>query len=236
MGDCKDGETREIAERKLTALCRILNEKLRSKKPDHILVVGCGSGREAAALARYFETRVVGIDIGNEFDRDAIEDATLIRMDATDIGFDADSFDLIYSFHALEHIRDYRRALSEMRRVLKMGGKFCVGTPNRNRMVGYLGSATSLTNKVKWNVADWRMRLLGRFRNEYGAHAGFSRRELLDDCRDTFGDAEDITNRYYSELYGSYHQYLTLAEQVGVAEWIFPCVYVCGTKIHISGM
>jgi ubiquinone/menaquinone biosynthesis C-methylase UbiE len=230
MRDRKDYELREIADRKTTALCTILNEKLRSQKPDDILVVGCGSGREAATLAQFFQSRVVGIDIKDNFAKDATQHAQLMTMNATALRFNGDSFDLVYSFHALEHIPDYQKALNEMRRVLKGGGKFCIGTPNRRRMIGYLGSATSLSNKVKWNITDWQMRLLGRFENRYGAHAGFSRRDLLHDCQQTFGDAEDITNAYYFELYRSQEQYLKLAEQFGFSEWIFPCVYVYGTK------
>lgn len=59
----------------------------------------------------------------------------LQRGDATSLDFADGRFDCIYSFHALEHIPDYRKALQEMRRVLAPGGTYCIGTPNRLRLV-----------------------------------------------------------------------------------------------------
>jgi len=32
--------------------------------------------------------------------------------------------------------------------------------------------------KLQWNLSDYRSRLMNRFRNELGAHAGFSEKEL----------------------------------------------------------
>jgi hypothetical protein len=36
----------------------------------------------------------------------------------------------------------------------------------------------TFANKLADNVRDWKDRLTGKFRNELGAHAGFSRGEL----------------------------------------------------------
>lgn len=43
--------------------------------------------------------------------------------------FDDDSVDLIFSYHALEHVSDYLFAISEIHRVLKHGGRLLVGLP-----------------------------------------------------------------------------------------------------------
>jgi predicted SAM-dependent methyltransferase len=43
--------------------------------------------------------------------------------------FEDNSVDLIFSYHAMEHIPDYLFALSEIYRVLKHGGRFLVGLP-----------------------------------------------------------------------------------------------------------
>lgn len=43
--------------------------------------------------------------------------------------FDDDSVDLIFSYHALEHIPDYLSAMAEMHRVLKHGGYLLLGLP-----------------------------------------------------------------------------------------------------------
>jgi len=69
----------------------------------------------------------------------------------------------------IEHVPDPQRSIVECARVLREGGYLYCGTPNCTRLVGYIGSRASLAEKVRWNLADWKMRLKGRFRNEYGA-------------------------------------------------------------------
>ena len=46
----------------------------------------------------------------------------MVRMDITDIQYPAESFDVIFCSHVLEHVPDDRRALREFYRVLKPGG------------------------------------------------------------------------------------------------------------------
>lgn len=52
-----------------------------------------------------------------------------IAVDATDIQFEDASFDSIVCMSALEHIKDYPQALSEMYRVLKPGGQLFLCVP-----------------------------------------------------------------------------------------------------------
>jgi SAM-dependent methyltransferase len=51
------------------------------------------------------------------------------NLDATDIKFDDDTFDLLICNHVLEHIPDDRRAMRELRRVLKPGGVAILQVP-----------------------------------------------------------------------------------------------------------
>ena len=221
-----------MSDRKIEVLCRLLSDQMDGQPIDRVLVVGCGSGREAAFLADYFSASVVGIDLGGDFDPEAAERADLRVMDATDLDLDDDAFDLVYSFHALEHIADPDRALDEMQRVLRPGGWYCVGTPNRSRLVGYVGSPTSLSNNVRWNLQDYRLRLQGRFRNELGAHAGFTADELSAKCRTAFGQTTEMTDEYYAELYGSGRgrPAVSLSTATGVSRFLFPCVYMTGQQ------
>jgi SAM-dependent methyltransferase len=46
----------------------------------------------------------------------------MIKMDVTDIRYPNDHFDVIYCSHVLEHVRNDRRAMSELYRVLKKSG------------------------------------------------------------------------------------------------------------------
>ncbi len=51
--------------------------------------------------------------------------------DVRDLPFRADSFDAIYSMGTIEHFDETERAVAEMARVLKPGGRAIVGVPNR---------------------------------------------------------------------------------------------------------
>jgi ubiquinone/menaquinone biosynthesis C-methylase UbiE len=201
-----------------------------STEPRRVLVVGCGDGTEAGVLARSLRAETIGIDIGHEFtfDHRAAAPAQLLEMDAQKLSFPDDSFDLIYSFHALEHIVSPKQALREMARVLRPNGAFIVGTPNKTRLIGYIGSAATFADKVRWNCVDWGMRLRGRWSNAAGAHAGFAEAELADLCAQAFGASEPISRQYYRMLYAQAPRAIRLFERTGVERYVFPAVYVVG--------
>ena len=88
-------------------------------------MIGCGTGEEAGILARAFKAETIGIDLATDaFDHQLAYPAKLLVMDARNLTFNNAYFDFVYSFHALEHITDPRRALIEMSRVLKRGGHY----------------------------------------------------------------------------------------------------------------
>lgn len=199
--------------------------------PRRILVVGCGSGLEAAILAQEFGAQTTGIDPNVDFDPACAALATLRQGDAVNLEFADQSFDLVYSYHALEHIPRYRTALAEMRRVLAEGGHYCVGTPNRLRLLGYMGSKdASPLQKLLWNANDWSARLRGRFRNEYGAHAGFSAAELGAALGGVFSSVQDITLQYYLEVYADRARLIEFVHGLGIARFVFPSIYFIGRR------
>ncbi len=53
----------------------------------------------------------------------------MLDLSTDSLPFDDDSVDLIFSYHTLEHIPDYLRALGEIHRVLKHGAPLLVGVP-----------------------------------------------------------------------------------------------------------
>ena len=140
MSNLEDGKTEKVA-----AIIRSTHTQEISK----LLVVGCGKGLEAAILAQQLGAEVTGIDLKDEFNATAGRYAELKIADATRLEFADGSFDYIFSYHALEHIEDPKQALREMHRVLIHDGGFWIGTPNRSRIVGYIGGKdTSLREKV----------------------------------------------------------------------------------------
>jgi SAM-dependent methyltransferase len=201
-----------------------------------LLVTGCGEAHEAEYLAEQLACNVKGIDIdlpdaARARSREGLE---LIQGSALELPYADASFDAIFSHHVIEHVGDHEKHLAEAKRVLRPGGAFYVGTPNRHRIIGYLGSfSATRTEKIKWNLQDYRDRLCGRFRNELGAHAGFSQRELDGLMGKHFGpDIHNITADYFRFKYGKKVPGALLA--VGLAKPLIdisvPAVYSVGFK------
>jgi ubiquinone/menaquinone biosynthesis C-methylase UbiE len=215
----------DAAARKVNATARLLGAVVASGR---ILVVGCGDGREAGQIARLLRADVTGIDVGGEFEFDhaVAKPATLINMDAQQLAFPPDSFDAVYSFHSLEHIPDPRLALAEMRRVLRPGGAWLIGTPNKRRAIGYIGSASPVRDRIRWNLNDWRYRATGRWSNEMGAHAGFTASELLEMCNHALGRASDVSDAYYRTLYSQKQRLINFLVRTGLRRWAYPAIYV----------
>lgn len=205
--------------------------KLRKEKelPANILVVGCGDGTEVACLGEYFPgSNVLGIDINAKqvsFNRCTIEPG-----DAQNMRFKNNEFDLIYSFHVIEHIPDPMKAIAEMSRVLKEKGDLLIGTPNRHRLVGYMSGNATLLEKIKWNLRDWRDKLKGRFRNELGAHAGYSHAEMQAMLTRHFSEVNDVTRQYYEEIYNSKKAFVKWIYKLKLHNLILPAVYYSAKK------
>lgn len=221
MSTLKDGKTEKVAE---------LISMNHPRPITSILVVGCGSGIEAAILAQTFHVNVTGIDLISNFDREAKKSARLEIGDAMSLQFSDGSFDFIYSYHTLEHIADPLLALKEMRRVLKNGGGYWIGTPNKNRIIGYIGSKdATLGQKVKWNINDWKARMEGKFLNELGAHAGFTSSELALLLTQIFSKTINMSDMYFKAIYEKKIPN-SLLKLHGISEHVYPSIYFMGTK------
>ncbi|HTN77489.1 MAG TPA: class I SAM-dependent methyltransferase [Pirellulaceae bacterium] len=168
--------------------CQQLDERgfQASHHEPRILVAGCGAGHEAAAIQQHFDATVDAIDIELQVDpRCQLIPKLLIReASVCDLPFSDETYDAIFYHHVIEHVDDPVRSLVEITRVLRPGGWLFIGTPNRHRLVSSVGAHkqtqwdATLANKLGDNWHDWKARLTGKFRNEFGAHAGFSQSEL----------------------------------------------------------
>ena len=182
---------------------RLIKEHL--PQAQRILVVGCGrSGKEVVDLAHALPAYIEGFDV--ELDPE-VNDLKTERYhiqlgDACAMGYPDSVFDAIFYHHVIEHVPDPQRSIVECARVLREGGYLYCGTPNRTRLMGYIGARASLAEKMRWNLADWKMRLQGRFRNEYGAHAGFTEAELDAMIRPHFREVTWLTSDYLWFKYG----------------------------------
>lgn len=208
-----------------------LIESFHGRPISNLLVVGCGTGLEAAILAQRLGTRVTGIDLEDRFDERARQAADLKTGDATALEFDDGSFDFIFSYHALEHISDPEKALKEMHRVMKPNAGFWIGTPNKSRLVGYIGGKdTSFREKFDWNIMDWKARLAGKFENELGAHAGYTSKELNTLLSSVFSKVDERTTEYFSTIYSHRNGLIKAIDASRMSHRIYPSVYFSGRR------
>ncbi|HUS82885.1 MAG TPA: class I SAM-dependent methyltransferase, partial [Dehalococcoidia bacterium] len=103
-----------------------------------VLDAGCGSGR----IFRYElqpGCRVVGVDVGAEL-RDNPNIADRVRGDVQQLPLADASFDAVLASHVMEHLPEPEKALAEVARVLKPGGRCLLLTPNRFHYVPLVAS------------------------------------------------------------------------------------------------
>ena len=223
-----DQVDRRALREKVEIIREIMRPYLTAGPPKRILVAGCGEGSEAMMVRHIFEAETVGVDLGLK-ERSVSKDGglELIPGDLSKLPFADNSFDFIYSYHVLEHVQDPGAVMLEMRRVLADPGYFFVGFPNRNRLVAYIGTHTGETNweKIKWNLNDYKDRIMGRFENKYGAHAGFSQKEFTERWAPAFGKVIPVRNEYMLSKYNQHSAAIRFLIWTGLSEFAFPSNY-----------
>jgi SAM-dependent methyltransferase len=187
--------------------CRTIESAGRIGPEPRIFVAGCGEGHEALFIRRELGGSLVGVDIDQRWEQGLGADVPGFELFAgsiLDLPFPDSSFDAVFYHHVIEHVDDPAGSLRELGRILRPSGVIYVGTPNRHRAVGYIGSfdATGI-QKLRWNLSEYRARLTNRFRNELGAHAGFSERELRGLLAANFTDIGFLTTDYLRFKYGT---------------------------------
>lgn len=97
-----------------------------------ILDAGCGTGR-FSARARQEGAAVVSLDVGTRLLAETARkcDSALVAASVCDLPFASGTFDIVISSEVIEHTPDPARAVREMSRVLRPGGRLALTVPNR---------------------------------------------------------------------------------------------------------
>ena len=120
-----------------------LVEFVRALPPsERALDLGIGDGRLAAALK---VSELTGADVSAvaiDRARRRLPDARLAHVEPDEpLPFPDGEFDLVLCTETLEHVRDTQLALSEIRRVLRPGGRLALTTPAASRIRSLLHGA-----------------------------------------------------------------------------------------------
>lgn len=97
---------------------------------DKILDVGCGKGLLGFFLLdKEREIDMVFSDISPESEK-YLAGFNFVKCAVTNLPFKDNNFDKIFCFHVISHVGEAKKALEEIRRVAKPGGRLMIVTPN----------------------------------------------------------------------------------------------------------
>jgi ubiquinone/menaquinone biosynthesis C-methylase UbiE len=116
----------------------ILNKSaLPKNKKAVVLDLGCGRGDNSIELALRY-SKVIGVDLEGNFEvPKSIKNLKLIKANAEKLPFKRNTFDIIFAKDTLHHIHNLGLTLSEVKRVLKPGGRLIVVESNRYNPIFY---------------------------------------------------------------------------------------------------
>jgi 2-polyprenyl-3-methyl-5-hydroxy-6-metoxy-1,4-benzoquinol methylase len=117
-----------------------------------VLEIGCGVGEFSQLLAER-GARVIGADIsplaieetGHRLER--YEGTEAIVADICAVPFRDESFDLVVSLETIEHSSDPRKALAELVRLTRRGGRLIVSNPNYVDFIGLYRLAKQISGR-----------------------------------------------------------------------------------------
>lgn len=118
-----------------------------------ILDLGCGPGLSSYLLSERGFT-VTGVDISQKFldvsKAKQSDKLRLVQADVSSLDFPDGSFDIVTSHELIEHIIEVDRALREMKRVLKKGGKIIILAPNLFSPLSALRAVFRIREKISY--------------------------------------------------------------------------------------
>jgi ubiquinone/menaquinone biosynthesis C-methylase UbiE len=125
-----------------------------SQPPENVIDVGCGTGRLLrGAKKRWPEAYLIGIDPSwgmLEVARQRTPGATFFNGSAESLPFPDDSADLVVSTLSFHHWSNQEAGLIEIARVLRPGGRFCLGDLGLPTYLAWLTHHVDGNNPATW--------------------------------------------------------------------------------------
>ena len=152
-----------------------LEREIASVAPRRVLDAGCGEGGVAMAVAaRHPTTRVEGVEaspanvrLARQMNRYANAGVRQGLAEEVHLAFPPGSFDLVYSFAVLEHVRDVDATIGSIMTVLRRGGRFCFVVPMHEfRVIGRLPEYTPIHGYADHCRVFTEAELTARFKGE----------------------------------------------------------------------
>jgi len=152
-----------------------LEREIVAVAPRRVLDAGCGEGGVAMAVAaRHETTRVEGVEaspanvrLARQLNRYANAGFRQGLAEEAHLAFPPASFDLVYSFAVLEHVRDVDATIRSILTVLRRGGRFCFVVPMHEfRVIGPLPEYTPIHGYADHCRVFTEAELLARFGKE----------------------------------------------------------------------
>jgi len=119
---------------------RIFAKNLRSYNPDNMLDIGCGDGTRTIRIAEYLNVsmnNVYGLDSNDDLILTSknLFNASRVDLETDDIPYKDNTFDLVICNQVLEHLKNYKKTISEAIRVTKKQGYIVFGIPNLAHLI-----------------------------------------------------------------------------------------------------
>jgi phosphatidylethanolamine/phosphatidyl-N-methylethanolamine N-methyltransferase len=124
---------------------------------DQVLEVGVGTGINASLYPR--DCHVTGIDLSasmldkarERVAREGLRNVRLLEMDAANLTFADDSFDIVYAPYLVSVVPDPVQVVCEMRRVCKPGGKIII--------LNHFRSANAVLSRVERAISPFTVHI-----------------------------------------------------------------------------
>jgi ubiquinone/menaquinone biosynthesis C-methylase UbiE len=101
---------------------------------ERALDLGCGDGRLTTSIEAAHLTAADVSEVALDRARARLPDAEIVLVEPDrPLPFADNEFDLVLCAETLEHVRDVQLTLSEIRRVLRPGGRLALTTPGASR-------------------------------------------------------------------------------------------------------